>query len=230
MENPAVWTYRGYEMRPGEFNTAMVHYYRAEVQRANIWRTRLDTTTNWAVISVGAALTFTFSDVANSPAIILMSTFLIALFLVIEARRYRYYELWSYRIRLLETEFFAAMLAPPYAPNPHFGDKFAETLRNPRFTISFLEAFGRRFRRNYQYIFLILALAWILKASIHPDTVASVGQLVRRLGLGILPGELMLAAGIIFNGVLFAIGYGTIRLRQAKGEILDYHTAMYEDE
>jgi hypothetical protein len=24
----SVWTFRGYRMRPGEFNTAMVHFYR----------------------------------------------------------------------------------------------------------------------------------------------------------------------------------------------------------
>jgi len=35
-------------MSPGEFNTAMIHFYRGEVQRSNTWRNRLDTTTNWA--------------------------------------------------------------------------------------------------------------------------------------------------------------------------------------
>lgn len=46
-----MWSYRGYELRPGEFTTAMVHFFRAEVQRANVWRQRLDTTTNWAVVN-----------------------------------------------------------------------------------------------------------------------------------------------------------------------------------
>jgi len=43
-----VWTYRGYRLKSGEFVTAMVHLFRAEIQRANVWRQRLDTTTNWA--------------------------------------------------------------------------------------------------------------------------------------------------------------------------------------
>lgn len=43
-----VWTYRGYRLQPSEFNTAMVHMFRAEIARANTWRQRLDTTTNWA--------------------------------------------------------------------------------------------------------------------------------------------------------------------------------------
>ncbi|HRQ25076.1 MAG TPA: DUF2270 domain-containing protein, partial [Anaerolineales bacterium] len=50
----AVWTYRGYRMKSSEFTTAMVHFFRAEVQRANVWRQRLDTTTNWAVVVTGA--------------------------------------------------------------------------------------------------------------------------------------------------------------------------------
>ncbi len=46
-----VWSYRGYNLRSSEFTTAMVHYYRAEIQRSNTWRTRLDNTTNWAVVT-----------------------------------------------------------------------------------------------------------------------------------------------------------------------------------
>ncbi len=59
--NEPVWSYRGYQLRPSEFTTAMVHYYRAEVQRSNTWRTRLDNTTNWAVVSTSAAITFALS-------------------------------------------------------------------------------------------------------------------------------------------------------------------------
>ena len=40
----------------GEFTTAMVHLYRAEAARANTWRIRLDTTTNWAVVTTGVAI------------------------------------------------------------------------------------------------------------------------------------------------------------------------------
>ena len=49
------------KLQPAEFNTAMVHFYRGEVQRSNVWRSRLDATTNWAVITAGATLSFVFS-------------------------------------------------------------------------------------------------------------------------------------------------------------------------
>ena len=85
----AVWTFRGYQMRPAEFNTAMVHFYRGEIQRANTWRNRLDTTTNWAVVATGAAISFALSNPANHYGVIILNTLLVTLFLWIEARRYR---------------------------------------------------------------------------------------------------------------------------------------------
>src|SRR6185503_6102412 len=39
------------KMSPVEVTTAMVHFYRGEVQRSNTWRTRLDNTTYWAVLT-----------------------------------------------------------------------------------------------------------------------------------------------------------------------------------
>ena len=36
--------------------TALAHLYRGEVYRSTIWRTRLDTTTNWSVVTLGVAL------------------------------------------------------------------------------------------------------------------------------------------------------------------------------
>ena len=71
--NEPVWTFRGYAMRPAEFNTAMVHYYRAEIQRANTWRNRLDTTTNWAILTASAAITFALSDATRHHGIIAAS-------------------------------------------------------------------------------------------------------------------------------------------------------------
>ena len=40
---------------------ALAHLYRAEVYRSTIWRTRLDATTNWAVVTLGIALSITFA-------------------------------------------------------------------------------------------------------------------------------------------------------------------------
>ena len=109
-----VWSYRGYDLDVSHFATAMVHLYRAEVTKANLWRSRLDTTTNWSVITAGAALTFAFGAPENPHFVLLLVLILMLAFLVIEARRYSYYVLWYHRVRLMETVFFATMLTPSF--------------------------------------------------------------------------------------------------------------------
>ena len=215
-----MWTFRGYQMRPAEFNTAMVHFYRGEIQRANTWRNRLDTTTNWAVISTGAAISFALSSPLNHYGVIILNTLLVTLFLWIEARRYRYYELWAYRVRLMETDFFASMLVPPFGPSDDWAESLADSLLKPEFPISMWEAFGRRFRRNYMYIFLILGIAWALKSFLHPTPALSLADFLDRSAIGPIPGWAMLAAGLFYNGLLFVIGLITAGLHQASGEVL----------
>lgn len=216
----SVWSYRGYHLRQSEFTTAMVHYYRAEIQRSNTWRTRLDNTTNWAVVTTSAAISFALSSPANHHAVLILNSLLIAVFLWIEARRYRYYELWAYRARLIETDFFAAMLVPPFAPHPEWAENLAESLLIPEFPISLWEAFGRRFRRNYIWIFLVLGIVWALKVYLHPVPVANWAEFVTRSALGPVSGSIIIAAGLLFNGTLVLLGLLTAGLTQASGEVL----------
>ncbi len=215
-----IWSFRGYRLSPGEFNTAMVHFYRGEMSRSNTWRTRLDATTNWAVVATGAALSFAFSDPLHSHIMLPINTALITLFLYIEARRYRYYELWAYRVRLMETDFFAAMLAPPFSPSETWATRLVDNLLHPSYTITFWEAFGRRFRRNYQFIFVLLALAWLIKILIHPEPARSVADFLNHAGLGIVSGPMVILLGLLFNMVIFATGWAGAGLNESKGEVL----------
>jgi uncharacterized membrane protein len=220
-ESEPVWTYRGYHLRPSEFNTAMVHFFRAEVQRANVWRQRLDTTTNWAVVTTGAAISFAYSRTqVEDHRLIILNVLLVTLFLYIEARRYRYYELWSYRVRLMETDFFATMLVPPFHPAPDWAESLAENLLHPQHAISLLEALGRRLRRNYFWIYVILGLAWLSKVWLHPTPARSWQAFVSRAAIGTVPGEVVLAAGVILSGVLVLLSLLTVGLQQASGEVL----------
>lgn len=215
-----VWTYRGYRLKTSEFVTAMVHFFRAEVQRANVWRQRLDTTTNWAVIATGATLSVAFSQPDIHHGIIILNTLLIIWFLFIEARRYRYYELWSYRVRLMETDFYAAMLVPPFHPSPAWAESLAENLLSPRFPISIWEAFGRRLRRNYAWIFLILYAAWVAKIWLFPQPAADLNEFVQRSAVGPISGEIMILLGFGLYAFLLIIALATINMTRATGEIL----------
>jgi uncharacterized membrane protein len=223
-----VWSYRGYELRPGEFTTAMVHLFRSEIQRANVWRQRLDTTTNWAVVTTAAAISLAFSRaVVEDHLVIILDVLLVSLFLWIEARRDRYYELWSYRVRLMETDFFATMLVPPFRPASDWAESLAESLLHPRLPISVWEALGRRYRRNYMWIYFILGLAWLSKVVLHPTMVRSWPELLSRASIGSLPGGLILAAGLTLYVTLALVGLLTAGLQQASGEVLPRYGAFF---
>jgi len=215
-----VWTYRGYKLKTSEFVTAMVHLFRAEIQRANVWRQRLDTTTNWAVVSTGATLSIAFSQPDSHHGVIILNMLLVTWFLLTEARRYRYYELWSYRVRLMETDFYAAMLVPPFHPSPEWAESLAENLLTPSFPISMWEAFGRRLRRNYFFIYLILGVSWLAKNWLFPVPVLDMGEYLGRAAIGSISGQIVIVLGAIFYGFLTLIAIGTIGMTKATGEIL----------
>jgi uncharacterized membrane protein len=46
---------------------ALAHLYRGEVYRSTVWRTRVDSSTNWAVVTTGIALSATYSSAEASP-------------------------------------------------------------------------------------------------------------------------------------------------------------------
>jgi uncharacterized membrane protein len=89
---------------------ALAHLYRGEIYRSTVWRTRLDSTTNWAVVTTGIALSATFSSAEASPLPMVLVGLIVTVFLMFEARRYRYFNVWRARARLLETDFYAPMI------------------------------------------------------------------------------------------------------------------------
>ncbi|HJY29404.1 MAG TPA: DUF2270 domain-containing protein [Pyrinomonadaceae bacterium] len=216
-------------MTPAEFNTAMIHFYRGEVQRSNTWRNRLDTTTNWAVITAGATLSFVFSSPNNPHFVIPINSILVAIFLLMEARRYRYYEIWSSRVRILETGYFANILMPENRPaDESWAEHLAADLTTPHFTITEWEAVGRRLRRNYLWIFALLALSWNLKVYLSPLPARDFNAFIDRAQVGIVPGWIVFVVGILFNAAVFIFAIGTLRLREATGEVLPKHEFSFQ--
>ena len=211
---------------PAEFKTAMLHIDRGEVTRANTWRNRLDTTTNWAVVTTGATLSFAFSLPTNPHFVILINTILVGFFLFMEARRYRYYEIWSGRVRVMETGFFMQMLSPDTSGDDKWAQLLVADLQEPRFNVSEAEALGRRLRRNYLWMFMLLAASWNLKVYMHPFETHTLNDFIRKAEIGVVPGEVVILTGIFFNVGLALFAFFTMRLREAKGEVLterDFH-------
>jgi uncharacterized membrane protein len=208
---------------PQEFGTAMAHFYRGEVQRSNTWRNRLDTTTNWAVLTTGAMLSFAFST-PNSPHFVIpVDSLLVAIFLLMEARRYRYYEIWASRVRVMETGYLAQILAPEGVRDQEWASHLASDLLTPHFTISVWEAIGRRLRRNYIWLFALLALSWNLKVYLYPTPAVNFDEFLERAQVGLLPGWVVFLTGFVFNAAVLLFAVGTVKLREATGEVLPRH-------
>lgn len=218
------------KLQPAEFNTAISHFYRGEVQRSNVWRTRLDMTTNWAVITAGATLSFVFSSPDNPHFAIPINSILVSIFLFMEARRYRYYEVWANRVRALETGYFAPMLSHrTIPPDKEWAEHISADLMSPRFTISEWEAVGRRLRANYLWIFILLTLSWTLKIYIHPGPIPVATELERqafwqtfleRATVGLAPGWFVVLCGVIFNSIILFVAFSTLKLKDASSEVL----------
>jgi uncharacterized membrane protein len=218
------------KLLPAEFNMAMAHFYRGEIQRSNVWRGRLDATTNWAVITAGATLSFVFSSPDNPHFAIPINTLLVSIFLFMEARRYRYYEVWANRVRVLETGYYAPMLSHrTLPPDKEWAEHIAADLISPHFTISEWEAVGRRLRSNYLWIFVLLSLSWTLKIYIHPSPIPLASDadyrafwtlFMQRATVGLAPGWLVITAGVIFNAIIFFVAFSTLKLKDASSEVL----------
>ena len=146
-----------------EFVNTMSHYHRAEILRMAGWRDRLDLTSNWAITVVAAMLSVSLSTATAHHGVLLFAMMLILLLLWIEARRYRFFDVYRARVRQFERYYFAQI----FSPQPDFASDWllilGESLRTPKFLISHWAAFTRRLRRNYIYMFLILLVAWVLK-------------------------------------------------------------------
>src|ERR1043166_6566388 len=147
------------EFGPAEIG-ALAHLYRGEVYRSTVWRTRLDSSTNWAVVTTGIALSATYARADASPLPMVLVGLLVTVFIVFEARRYRYFNVWRARARLLETDFYAPMLrGEGAAREARWTELLANDLRHPHYHITFARAIGRRLRRTYGWIFVIQAIA-----------------------------------------------------------------------
>ena len=200
---------------------ALAHLWRGEVYRSTVWRVRFDTTTNWAVVTTGIAFSASFSAASASPLPLALVGLLVVFFLLIEARRYRYFNIWRLRARALETNFYAPMLrGDAFLTDADWMQRIAQDYREPKHRISYASAVGRRVRRNYGWIFAIQALAYYGKLAIHPTALTSMAELWQRAAIGPVPGEFVVAAGVLFHGSWIVIGALTLyeeRLHSADG-------------
>ncbi len=196
--------------------TMLIHYYRGEIARMTSWRDRIDRTTNWSMTVVAGLLSVSLSTPSSHHGVVLFAMLLISVFLLIEARRYRFFDVYRARVRQLERNYFAEALSPQTELVTDWAEGIAKSLRAPAFLISYREAFFRRIRRNYIWMYLILLLAWGLKISspkLQPeelpvDVVSNIQQLIANAHLGPVHGAVVLmVVAMFYFALLIAVLY-----------------------
>ncbi|SDZ74924.1 Uncharacterized membrane protein [Haloplanus vescus] len=195
-------------------SSAMAHLYRGEIHRMKFWRERLDRTTNWAVLVISAILTWAFSRSDVPHYILLIGVATLSVFLLIEARRYRGYDIWRSRVRKLQENVFAYGLDPSAGlPDPDWRTTLSQDYREPTIKISAEEAIAHRLRRVYLPLFTIMLAAWLARI-----TAFSPAPWLTSAAVGLVPGPVVV--GVV---TLFYLGAVAVALRprtwHAKGEL-----------
>ena len=238
--------------------TILVHYYRAMVGRADVWRTRMDTTTNWAIGATAAIISFTLGNDSVSHYVVFIASLMTWSFLLLEARRLTFYHLWQQRVLLLEQ----GLIRPAISANSEGaarGERGEKSERSEKGekgasgaggdsgvnseeataidapldagtrgidlsraldvhlgrtvpTMPLTKAIARRLRRVYLYLFAVQLLAWSLKLANHPTPAASIGSVLERARIGVLPGGFVIATavGLALVALLISITRGGV--------------------
>ncbi|GAA0203140.1 DUF2270 domain-containing protein [Halobaculum roseum] len=195
-------------------SSAMAHLYRGELHRMKLWRERLDRTTNWGVVVIAALLTWAFTSPDNPHYIILVGVATLSVFLVIESRRYRGYDIWRTRVRTIQENVWAYGLDPEGGlADRDWRERLGDDYRTPTLKITAEEAIAHRLRRVYLPLFAVLLAAWLIRTTAFssepwPDAAA----------IGMVPGTVVL----LTVGAFYAAAIGIAcrpRTWHAKGEL-----------
>jgi uncharacterized membrane protein len=193
---------------PSDAISLLGHFYRGQMDRVTSWRGRLDQTSYWAVTIIAALLTWVFSSPGNPHYILLIGMGALVVFLAVETRRYRAYDVWRERVRLLEQNLFAELFDPETElSHDEWRRLISDDLRNPAVKTRPFTALSRRLRRIYYPLLLVLLAAWLARITVfQPDQPWHVTASV----LGI-PGVVTVAGvGVFYLAATAAVVYGAV--------------------
>lgn len=181
----------------GSTPTMIVHFYRSTVMHADVWRRRLDVTTNWSIVSTVGIVSYAFANPDHPHTSLLLTIPFLGLFLLMESRRYQMYDLWRHRVRLLNRYVVAPSFSPQEGPSEdrvsaELG-KLAHALGTSVPRISRLDAMGYRLRRNYGYLGIGILFMWLIKLAAHPKPAADLSEVLERARVANIPGGVIVA-------------------------------------
>ncbi|UPW02177.1 DUF2270 domain-containing protein [Halorussus gelatinilyticus] len=195
--------------------SVMAHCYRGEMDRVTTWRQRLDQTTTWAVTVMAAILTWAFSSSGNPHYILLIGIVVVAVFLGVEARRYRDYDVFRSRVRLIQENLFANALDPSRdVERKNWRAELSADFRVPTLKVSLQEALANRLRRVYLALLGVLLAAWGFRITAFTPPEQT---WLEAAGIAYVPGTVVVALVGAFYAILVGIASWP-RERHAKGE------------
>jgi uncharacterized membrane protein len=115
----------------GELINTLAHFHRGEIGRMAGWRDRIDRTTNWAITVAAGMLSVSLSTETAHHGVLLFAMILVLLLLLIEARRYRFFDVYRTRVRQLERNYFAQVFAPEPVVDRTWTQNLGRDLQTP---------------------------------------------------------------------------------------------------
>jgi uncharacterized membrane protein len=161
------------------------------------------------VLTTAGMLSITYATPDAPHIILLLSSLIILSYLSIEARRYRYFEVYRARVRMLEENFLIPVVTRQLeSPMGSWREMVAMDLDLPKYKTTLVEAMGFRLRRNYVFIFMIILGGWLVKLAIHPNFVDSWSHYWDRMRVGECPSAVVAGGGLLFyGGLAFTMWY-----------------------
>ena len=207
----------GFELEGRDRTTVLMHYYRAMVGRADVWRTRMDATTNWAIGVTAAVVSLELGNPAIPHFGIYIASLLTVGFLLLEARRLRFYHLWQSRALLMEE----GLIRPALGLGPgdredgksitpaDLADALEPHLGRTVPTMPVSRAVARRLRRVYLYLFGVQLLAWGDKLVSDPTPARSFQMSIERASIWVVPGHFVVSVTAL--SFVLACGLALVR-------------------
>jgi len=200
---------------PPNRDQVLIHFYRAVVAHADVWRQRMDATTNWAAATSALMITFAFGNEESPHFVLVIALAFQLVFLLMESRRYQMYDLWRRRFRLMNRYLIAPALAGEAGDEGVDGAvreeaesglrALATDLSHTVPPLTLVSALSYRIRRNYGYLMAVVISAWGLKLEMHPTPARSFEAYIERASVGLLVGEVVLGGVIALSIALVAL-------------------------
>lgn len=192
--------------------TILIHYYRAMVGRADVWRMRMDATSNWAMGATAAVVSFVLGNPATPHYVVHIAGLMTLGFLLLEARRLTFYHLWQSRVLLLERGLIRPAVGGEASVDAEFAAHLERQLGRTVPTMPLRKAAARRLRRIYLYLFGVQVFAWGVKLAGHPEEARSMAEVIERAAAGPFsgPGFVGVTFFLLMIGLILAIAQGGV--------------------